>query len=1003
MRKLLMLISICLAFVFANAQTRVLRGKITDATGAPVSNATVQLKGTKLGTVSDATGSFSISVPQTVHTAVVSSLNYVTTEVDIKNKSNIDVSLAASSDNLNEVVVIAYGATTRTKATGSSTKIAGKQFENVPLASLDAMLQGKAAGLQSVSTSGQAASLSQIRLRGVGSISASSEPLFVIDGVPIITGDASRLQPTSNTLAGFNPDDIEEVTILKDAAATSIYGSRASNGVVLITTKSGKSGKTKFSASTEVGNNAVAYFPEIAKPLNKDQFKTLTTEGILHLAGNTQADVDRILSGYGYNSTANYNWLDLVTRKGAQQQANISATGGTNGSTFYLSGGYFRQQAPVIGADFKRYSGSFRGSLKATDKLTLNAGANVSSFHQIGEGEGSGFRNPVFTGLALRPTQEAFKADGTPEYDRTIFEQLFNPLAITSYDRIIDNTSRILANTDLIYKVLPSLSFKAKYGIDYTSIEESRYFNPYFGDARPPTNGSFFANYDRVFNYLLSTTVEYNHKFIGNKLDVNLLGGHETQKTRSNVISGGGTGVPLTTSIPFPSVSTPTISKPVTENDNSIESYLSRTILSYYNRYNLSLSFREDGSSRFADGKRWGSFWSVGGSWNIDKEQFFSLIHCMNYLKLRASYGTSGNNNLGSTIGDYPSLATYSFGGNYNGQPASSPSSVGNPTLTWEKNKSYDAGLEGGLFQSRITFDVGYYSRKTFDLVLNDPLSPTSGFTTFVNNIGSMQNKGIEITMNFVPVKTKDFRWDIGFNGAWNKNKVLSLSASGADIVALPYIRRVGEDYQSIYTRIWAGADPTNGDPLWFTDGTRTKTTNDFTKVTRAIIGSASPKGFGGFNTGLHYKNFSVSANFYYQYGNLINDTWGFIYTSDGASPNFNKNLKQLQRWQKPGDITDVPRYDFNNSTSSNATSTRYFYKGDYIRLRTLLVSYDLPTDILKKAKLNSMSIYLRGNNIWTKTFDKNLAIDPEQPINGAANNQFFIPKSLTAGLNINF
>jgi TonB-linked SusC/RagA family outer membrane protein len=995
----------------AYAQNRSVKGKVTDEKGIPIANASVTVKGSAGGTTTDNQGVFSITIPASAKTLVISSLNFQQLEYPISGKTTADIVLRTATANLEDVVVIAYGTQSRVRTTGAQTKLNGEQFTNVPITSIDAMLQGKAAGLQSVAASGQPGALTQIRVRGIGSISANASPLFVIDGIPVISGDGSQILTTSNLLAGLNPDDVEDLTVLKDAAATSIYGSRAANGVVLITTKSGRSGKTRFNVTSEFGSNDVAFFPDIARPLTKDQYKVLTTEGIRNVGG-TQADVDAILGQYGYNSTANYNWLDLVRRHGAQQQVNVSASGGANGTTFFASGGYFKQQSPVIGPEFTRYSGTFKGSLKATEKLSFNAGINLSNFKQSGESEGSSFRNPIIAALALRPSQEAYKTDGSPAYDRAIFEQIFNPLAINSYDRKINYTTKVLTNADMTYRVLPWLTFKSKYGIDYSNIEETQYLNPFFGDARPPTNGSFFATYRRILNYVFSNTVEMNKRLLDSKLDLNVLAGHENQKTvNSNIISGG-TGVPLTTSITFPSVSVPTAATPIAQTENSIESWLSRALLTYENKYNLSLSLRTDGSSRFATGRRWGTFWSVGGSWNIDRERFLSNIKWISYLKLRGSYGTSGNN----TFGDYAALPTYTFSattlaanglaasGVYNGQPASAPANVGNPGLTWEKNRSADAGIEAGLFNSRITFDIGYYNRKTYDLLLNDPLSPTSGFQTFGNNIGSMRNSGIELTMNFVPVQTKEFRWDIGFNAAWNKNQILSLSASGADILAAAnQIRRVGADFQSIYTRLWKGADPANGNPLWYVDDSRTTTTTDFSKANRYIIGSASPKGFGGANTTIRYRNFSLNANFYFQYGNLLNAQWDFLYTSDGAFPNLNKNQKQLGRWQKPGDVTDIPRYDFNNATSSNAVSTRYFYKGDFIRLRSLVVAYDLPQDLLKKWHLSSLQFYVRGNNIWTKAYDANLTFDPEQPINGLTNNQFFIPKSYTVGLNVAF
>ncbi len=1012
MRRLSMLV-LCtlLAISQLMAQNRTVTGKVTDEKGAPVANASVVVKGTSTGTNTNNDGNFSISVASNAKTLVVSSLNFTQQEIDITNKTAVTASLRPATANLDDVVVIAYGTQSRVRTTGASTRINGEQFANMPMTSIDAMLQGKAAGLQSVAASGQPGALTQIRIRGIGSISASASPLFIIDGIPVVTGDGSQILSTSNLLAGLNPDDIEDLTVLKDASATSIYGSRAANGVVLITTKSGKAGKTKFNFSTELGSNDIAYFPGVSTPLNKEQFRALTVEGLTN-AGGTQADIDATLATYGYNSTANYNWLDLISRTGAQQQANISVSGGTAASTYFLSGGYFKQESPVIGSDFERYSASMKGTLKASDKLSFSAGANISTFRQTGESEGSSFRNPIISGLALRPTQEAYRPDGSPEWVRTIYEQIFNPLAINQYDFKINNTSKVLGNVDMNYKIIPSLTFKARYGVDYSNVEETQYLNPFFGDARPPTNGQFFATYRRIFNYVFSTTMEYNKRFLDNKLDMNLLAGHESQKTINSNIVSGGTGVPLTTSVTYPNVSVPTASTPIGQTDNSIESYFSRALFTYDNRYNLSLSVRTDGSSRFAEGRRWGTFWSVGGSWNIDREKFFANVNMFSYLKLRASYGTSGNN----TFGDYAARPTYTFGnttaaangiaatGTYNGQPASAPANVGNPTLTWEKNRSFDVGIEAAVYNSRITMDLGYYNRRTYDLLLNDPLSPTTGFQTFGNNIGSMENKGIELTMNFVPVQTRDFKWDIGFNAAWNQNKVLTLSASGADILgAANQIRRLGKDFQSYYVRQWAGADPANGNPLWYVDETKGSTVSDISKANRVIIGSASPKGFGGANTSLRYKNFSLSANLYFQYGNLLNDQWGFLYTSDGALPNLNKNQKELRRWQKAGDITDIPKYIYGNANQSNGVSTRYFYKGDFMRLRTVMVSYDLPATLLKKWNMSSFTFYVRGNNVWTKTFDDQLAMDPEQPINGLANNQFFIPKSYTVGVNISF
>ncbi|MEO6638298.1 MAG: TonB-dependent receptor, partial [Ginsengibacter sp.] len=419
--------------------------------------------------------------------------------------------------------------------------------------------------------------------------------------------------------------------------------------------------------------------------------------------------------------------------------------------------------------------------------------------------------------------------------------------------------------------------------------------------------------------------------------------------------------------------------------------------IDYLKKYVLSGSIRRDGSSRFGSNNRYGTFWSVGAAWNISEENFMRNIQLISLLKLRASYGVNGN----AGIGNYDWRATYLFGGTYNGLPASSPNNVGNANLTWEQNKPLDIGLEIGLFNNRLSFEADYYNRKTDQLLLQEPLSNTSGFSSFNNNVGAMVNKGFELTLNAIPVKTRDFSWSISLIGSWNKNTVTRLREGQTEIRTLPYLIRIGEDVQSIFTRLWAGADPQTGDPVWYTDATKKETTTDFSKAQRTIIGSASPKGFGSVSTSLVYKFISLDAQFNYQYGNYIYDKWGFVLTGDGAFPDLNHNRKQLQRWQKVGDITQVPRYDYGNATNSDVSSERYFYKGDYIRLRNVTLGFNLPDNLASKIGLNKLNFYLRGTNLWTKAFDKSLTIDPEEAINGSSDLQFFNAKSYTAGINI--
>jgi TonB-linked SusC/RagA family outer membrane protein len=999
MKKIIFLATFMLPLLFAMAQNRTITGKVTDENGNGLVNASVVIKGTNVGTTTATDGSFTLSVPSNASTLIVSYVGLGEKEITLTNTNTYNIKLAPGSNgNLNEVVVVAYGTQQRRKITGAISKVLGTEVENIPMTSVDQILQGKVAGLQSVAPSGQPGSIQQIRIRGIGSINASSAPLFVIDGVPVNTGDFSGATNSSNLLAGLNPNDIESITVLKDAASASIYGSRAANGVILITTKKGKAGKTKIRVDGEFGSNDIAYFPDLAKPLTKEEFQQLTTEGILHVGG-TQADVTDILNQLGYNTTANYNWLDLVKRKGQQQQINVSASGGDEKTQFFLSGGYFKQISEIIGSDFKRYSVNTSVRHQANKRLLLGLNLNMSTFHQEGESESSNFRNPIIAALALLPTQQAFNPDGSPNYDPAVFNQIYNPVAIRQYDRLSNQTSKLLGSVFAELNILDNLKLTSRYGIDYSTIEEYAYYNPFFGDyssSDPATTGLFYNRYNRLFNWVWTNLADYGFRAWQDKITGHVTGGYEAQKSLQLTQDATGLGLPLTTSVVYPSPVTPQ-TPTYAGSDYSFISLLSKADVSFLNRYTLTGSLRRDGSSRFGANTQYGTFWSIGAAWNVDQEHFMQSINFISLLKLRASYGVNGN----AGIGNYDWRATYSFTGTYNSLPASFPNNVGNSNLTWEQNKPLDIGIEVGALKNRISVEADYYKRKTDQLLLLEPLSATSGFTSFNNNIGAMENKGFELTINVTPVKIKDFTWTISVNGSWNKNKVTRLREGQTEIRNLPNIIRIGEDVQSIFTRLWAGADPQTGDPLWYKDESKKETTSDFSQANRAIVGSASPKGFGGVSTTLTYKFISLDAQFNYQYGNLIYDQWGFLFTGDGAFASLNHDRKELQRWQNPGDITNVPRYDFFNSTNSNATSTRYFYKGDYMRLRNLALRFDMPTSILKKLQLSQLSVYVRGTNLWTKTFDKNITMDPEQSIDGTNDLQFFIPKSITVGLNI--
>jgi TonB-linked SusC/RagA family outer membrane protein len=1000
MKKLLLSLA-CLFFVVTLFAQRSISGKVTDDKGLPLANVSVAVKGTSTGTATKEDGTYTLTVPANARTLVFTSVDMTPKEATIGTSASISVTMTTVEKSLGEVVVVAYGTQNVKKITGAVSKVSGAELENKPFSSFDQMLQGKVPGLLSTAPTGQPGGLQQIRIRGIGSITAGATPLYVVDGVPINTGDFSRLSATSNALAGINPNDIESVSVLKDAASASIYGSRAGNGVILINTKKGRAGKSKVKIDSEFGFGNTAYLNDLSRPLNRAEYFDLTREGLVN-AGSTS--VDATLNTLGYSNTYDEDWVNLVTRQGSTINTTASVSGGDSKTTFYMSAGYFDQKAVVVKSDFKRYSATFNIKHKAGQRLTVGLNATGSYSKQNTPSGSSAFRNPVIDAYLLRPSQNAYNTDGTVNFSTTTFNQLYNPLAIAQYDRQLLNNIKVLANFNGEYQFYKDLKFTTKLGIDYINIEEERYDNPFFGDSR--TVGGRIYNYDtRVANLLASNLLNYRHDFFGaGELSLDLSAGYEAQKSKQYNITARGEGVPSTTAITLPVPSAPSVASGA-KTDYSFVSLLSMAQLSYKNKYTLSGSVRRDGSSRFGSNHKYGTFWSVGGAWNVEQESFMEKISFINALKIRGSYGVNGN----ADIGNYTWQGTYIFNANYNQLPGSAPNNVDNPELTWEENKPLDIGIDITFFKSRITINADYYIRKTDNLILNDPLSLTSGFynpttaTAGVNaNVGSMENKGWEFQLDATPVRTKDFNWNVSFNIALNKNKITALR-NNADILALPFLRRVGQDFQTIYTRLWAGVDPANGNPLWYVDDTKKQTTNNVTTVGRGIIGSASPKGFGSFSTTLTYKGFSLDAQFNYQYGNIVYDQWGFLSWSDGFNPALNKIKKQLDRWQKPGDITDIPKYVYGGAMNSNAESSRWYYKGDYVRLRDITLSYTVPKKITDRIKMDNVRFSVRGSNLWTKAFDKNITFDPEQPINGANDLQVLIQRTISFGLSVGF
>ena len=784
MRRLLTLL-MCFAMLVSGAiaQSKKIAGKIIDEKGNPVPNASVILKGTKIGTSTLADGTFELSVPSSAKVLVISSIGFTSKDVSIVNKSEVSITLQSTSQGLDEVVVTGYGTQRKTNVTSAQSKVSGEAVANKPLTSVDQALQGKVAGLVSVTGSGQPGANTQIRIRGIGSMTASAQPLFVVDGVQINSGDLTNQTTTSNALAGINMDDIDNVEVLKDAAATSIYGSRGGNGVILITTKKGKTGKAQFSLNGEIGTNKVASIPAVGKPIRANDWITLMKESLIN-AGYSQATADAQGHLYGDTSHIDTDWFGLLTRAGSQQQYNLSASGGTEKLSFYLSGGYFSAQANTINSWYKKYSGLTNIKWAATEKLNINVGISGSYQNFNDPSVGGAFANPMLAMYFLRPTQNPYNADGTLNISRTgnlNFPGVHNPIFVAQNNIYNARISQLKPNLSLDYTIIKGLKYTNKIGVDYNNIEEFQYWNPKHGDGLN-YNGYGFAEYDRYFLYDWVNQLDYHLNILKNgDLYTDLKAGYEAISSNAYFLRATADNYSTDKLVDLANASAPVVAS-TSKSDYSFASAFTSAVINYKNRYILSGSFRRDGSSRFGPNNKYGNFYSIGGAWNISKESFLANVKPISNAKLRVSYGTSGN----AEIGNYTASAQQNSGYNYNLQPGTAFETVGNETLTWEKSKQFDAGFDVGLYKDRLNIVFDYYKKTGSGLLYSTPLSGTTGFTSKTGNIGAMTNEGVELTINATPVEIKDFKWDVSFNITHNTNKVTSIpDPTGTGIVDL--------------------------------------------------------------------------------------------------------------------------------------------------------------------------------------------------------------------------
>jgi len=995
------------------AQDRTISGTVSDETG-PLPGVTILKKGTTQGTETDFDGNYSIKA-KAGDILVFSFVGMKTVEKTVGTSNNINVTFINDNE-LEEVIILGYTSRSKNELTGNAVTLKADEIQNVPVLSVDQALQGKVAGLQISSTSGTPGAVQDIRIRGAGSLSASNSPLYVIDGVPVVSADFSGSANSSSlsSLVSLNSKDIASMTVLKDASATAAYGARGSNGVILITTKRGKEGKAKFSFTSSIGFQNEARNKR--RSLNAAQREELMVESVFNWAGPilnwTSLDEARdyayatnrssIVSS-GWDGQTEYNWGDLVANKDAMiQDYNLSVSGGSNNTNYYMSLGYNKTEMLVIGDPFKRISGSFNINTKLRDNLKLNQTINVSNSSQNPVLElGTFFGNPFLTRYYMNPFFNPYNEDGT--YNISNLGSLHNTLYRNENDVKYNKLTRFGSNTKIDYEFIENLTFSTRVGLDFVLSEYKSYDNRYNGDG-VAVNGRASVSDEKNFNYVIQNSLNYKFNLDSHNFDVTTL--FEYQKNQNRYLYAYGENFP-TDDLTNISSAGANYDATNTFGDWVNVSYLGMINYNYDQKYILDLTYRREGSSRFGSGLRFGNFGSVGAAWNIHKESFLDGTQ-FNSLRLRGSWGITGNSGIG--LNTYQALL--SFDADYAGNGAVYASQIGNPLLTWEKGETYDVGIDFGLFNQRLSGSVSYFNRRTYDLLQQVPLSPTTGFDGQNSNIGEVVNKGIEAELTYNIISNDNLLWSVSANYGTVDNEVTKLAKNsiGDDIDPLE-----GSGYKSTVVglpvsgwnmRTWAGVDPATGSPLWYLDGVSGATTSDYNSAERVYQGaSALPTYNGGISTHLKYKNVFLDASVYLTGGNKIYEQYAQHYfrTNNFTLGSYNGVTELLDRWQQPGDITDVPKLDYAGSDNFHRTSSRHLYDGDYIRLRDVTIGYEVPRSALENVGIESVTLTLKGTNLYTWVKDSGLKLDPEVQATGYTTLTTPPVKSVVFGINVNF
>lgn len=944
---------LCLFLIkISSAQVLTISGKVTSSgDGEALPGVTVFVNGTSIGTITNALGEYQISPPKAALELKFSFIGKKPVSEIIGSRTIINVQMEDESIDMNEVVVVGYGQQIKSDITGSITKLAIDDLQKVPTPSFETALQGKTPGVFIEKSTGKLGEGIKIRVRGISSLSASNQPLYVVDGIIITAQDQGSLgnHPT-NPVNDLNFDDIESVQVLKDASAAAIYGSRGSNGVVIITTKTGRSNQlskinVNYSRSYS-GPTIVTNF------LNKEEYLELLGESMENGGwANAGEGVATILGFAGYEKAADAydtNWNDYIFQKAVSSNLNISSQGGNENSQYYMGFSYDDQEGILIGNNYKRFSGRLNLNHKVNERISLGAKFNFVKSDLFRASNDNAFATPMQL-VAQAPLFPAYE-NGEP-YSDTFY---YNGLISFEYDKNETRVYRTFANAFVDINLLKGVDFHSVFGVDNLDQREDEYRSRKTDDGSPA--GKSYLRNVNLLNWSFDNYFSFQ-KSIGQTHQFDATLGNSMQKAERFVSRTGGKT--------FPSDEFQTIAS-AAENDDFFSSATGYSYLSFFARanYKLSgkylfgLSYRVDGSSKFGIDNRFGNFYSASAGWIISQEAFMANQESISFLKLRASYGLTGN----SEIDDFGSLGLYD-GSSYAGKPAIDPSQLANEKLSWETTTQTDLGVDFGFFKNRINGEIDFYYKKTSDLLLNRLLPYTTGFASITENVGELENKGFELAVNSTNISGK-FNWTTSINFATNKNKVLNI------VAPMTYgINRVeeGQPIGVFYLKKYAGVNPDNGDAKYYLEEDSDETTTNYSQAADMIVGDPNPEWYGGIENLFTFKGIDLKVFFQFVYGNEIYNQAG-VYMSANGDWIDNQTKDQLNRWQKPGDITDVPQARFDSGNGTRASS-RWIYDGSYLRFKDLTVGYTLPKTITQKARIDKVRIYVSGVNLitWTK------------------------------------